>query len=323
MSSAHPIDRLAPFVYRLSRRSRIFAGGWGDEENDRLFAFPITAVDPLPVLDLRWGRKEERPGYRLRRARFISPISPVLPEAARDVGVEWIEPSAGSDRVVVLLPAWNDEGSAARRRLAGLLADDGVSSFLPELPFYGRRRVHPESRPAIATVSDFALLGYGAVAEARGLVAAASEIGRPGVAGFSMGASLAACVSATVTLPVATAAIAGAPGPEPVFLDGRLSTAIDWAALGGRPHAEPRLRTLLGAASVLTMPPLDHHPAAVVLSGSRDGIVEPEWSRSLAAHWTAELRTVHGAGHGTLEWRHRPAMSDAVVAAFRRIADRG
>lgn len=319
MTAAHPIDRLAPLAYRFNRRSTIFGEGWGDEAAFELFGFPITAADPLPELDLAWGRKEEHQGFRVRRAQFTSPAASVLPETARVVTVEWIEPAVGSDRAVVLLPAWNDEGFEVRRRLAELLAAVGVGSVIPDLPLYGRRRRQPDDRPAITTVSDFALLGYGAVSEARGLVRSVAELAHPGVAGFSMGASLAACVSATVARPVATAPIAGAPGPAEVFLDGLMSSAVDWKALGGREEAEPRLRALLDAASVLTMPQLAHHPAAVVLSGSRDGIVRSEWSRRLAAHWDAELRTVEGAGHGTLLWRHRPVMAEAIVDAFARI----
>jgi hypothetical protein len=233
--------------------------------------------------------------------------------------VEWIEPSQGSDRIVVLLPAWNDEHFTARRRFSSALAARGISSLIANIAFYGARRIHPISTPAIRTVGEFALMGYSAVAEARGLVATATSMGRGGVAGYSMGGNLAAHVSATVARPIATAPLAASHGPAPVYLRGALRRAIDWRALGDRDVARSRLEDILTKASVLHLPPMAHHPAAVLVSGARDGFVLPEFSRDLAAHWGAELRTVHGAGHGTLLWRHRPLLIEAIVDSFERL----
>lgn len=319
----HFIDRLAPVGFKLDRRSRVFAGGWGGDDGLGLLERAITAADPLPDLDLRWTRKEEHPGFRVRRATFTSPVAEILPETARVVSVAWIEPPQGSDRTVVLLPAWNDEGSAARRRLALLFAARGIGSFIADIPHYGLRRTHPDSGPAIATVADFATMGYGAVAEGRALLAAASRMGAAGVSGYSMGGNLAAYISATMPRPVATAPLAASHGPAPVYLEGALRRAIDWRALGGRDEAEPRLADALGGASVLNLPALPHHAAAVVVSAGRDGFVLPSFCRSLAAHWGAELRVVDRAGHGTLLWRHKDLLADAVDDSFSRLADRG
>jgi hypothetical protein len=234
-----------------------------------------------------------------------------------------MEPAQGTERTVVLLPAWNDEGFDARRALATRLAGRGVGSFIADIPFYGQRRVRADSRPAIGSVGDFAVMGHGAVAEGRALVGLAAGMGRAGVSGYSMGGNLAAYVSASMPRAIATAPLAASHGPSPVYLQGALRRAIDWAALGGRHHAESRLDQLLGQASVLTLPPLAHHRAAVVVSAARDGFVLPAFSRDLAAHWDAELRTVARVGHGTLLWRHKDLLADAVRDSFDRLEDSG
>jgi pimeloyl-ACP methyl ester carboxylesterase len=317
--STHVIDRLAPVGFLLDRRSKVFADGWGDERQLALFDEGLNASDPLPELDLEWGRKEEHIGFRVRRATFTSPVAAILEPDARVGTVEWIDPPQGSDRIVVLLPAWNDEGFDVRRRLAAMLAGRGVGSYVADIPFYGRRRVRPDSSPAVGSVAEFAAMGHGAVAEGRALVAAAGRIARAGVAGFSMGGNLAAYVSATMPRAVATAPLAASYGPAPVYLEGALRRAIDWKALGGERIARPRLQEFLGRASVLRLPALDHHPAAVIVCGGRDGFVPPDLSRQLAAHWRAELRTVDRAGHGTLLWRHKDVLVDAVHDAFGRV----
>jgi hypothetical protein len=318
----HLIDRLAPIGFALDRRSRVFCEGWGEDEAVRLLEQRITAADPLPEVDIEWGRKKEYRGFRLRRAQFTSPVADLLAETARVVTVEWIDPAQGSDRIVVLLPAWNDEGFDVRRKLAVLLAQRGVGSFIADIPHYGLRRTRGDSEPAIGTVADFATMGYGAVAEGRALLGLATRMGHGGVSGYSMGGNLAAYISAAMARPVATAPLAASHGPAPVYLEGALRKAIDWKALGGRNLAEPRLAEALAGASVLDLPALAHHSSAVLVSAGRDGWVLPEFSRSLAAHWEAELRIVERAGHGSLLWRHKNLLADAVRDSFDRLFPR-
>lgn len=318
----HLIDRLAPVGFRLDRRSRVFVDGWGEDEHLALFEDGLTAADPIPDLEIVWSRKEEHTGYRVRRASLTSPVAEVLPAEAAVMTVEWIEPGAGADRVVVLLPAWNDETFELRRDFARRLSGRGVATLIADIPFYGRRRVHPDTGPAVRTVGDFALMGYGAVAEGRALVGLAGTLGHGGVSGFSMGGNLAAHVSATLPRPVATAPLAASHGPGPVYTEGALRRAIVWQSLGGRETALPRLRRLFDRASILHLPPMAHSSAAVLVAGARDGFVPPDLTRELAAHWEAELRIVHGAGHGILLWRHRSLLVDAVVDSFDRLADR-
>jgi hypothetical protein len=219
----HPLDRMALAAFRLTpRASTVFPEGWGDEKLLALLVSPLT-VDPAP-LDIAWARKEEHPGFRVRRGQFLSPVADLLAEPARIVPVEWIEPAAGSDRVCILLPAWNDHGFDKRRRMAIALSARGVGSVSFDIPFYGARRVVALDHQAIRTVSDFALMGYGAVMEAIALAAHLRDDLVVGLSGYSMGGNLSALASALVSFPVAVAPLAASHSPGPVYLDGILAS---------------------------------------------------------------------------------------------------
>lgn len=321
--SNHLLDRLAALSFRVTpRASTVFPDGWGDESLLSLLTTSAVVLEPEP-LDIAWSRKEEHPGYRVRRGQFLSPVAADLPEPARLVPVEWLEPGAGGGRVCILLPAWNDHGFGKRRRLAVALAERGIASVSFDIPYYGARRVVGVDRQAIRTVADFALMGYGAVHEAVALAAHLRREAVVGFSGYSMGGNLAALASAMVPFPVAIAPLAASHSPGPVYLDGVLRSAIDWAALGGRQEAD-RLRSVLGAASVLTIRPADHHRAAVLVVAERDGFIPDSASQALAAHWPgAEVRVVAGAGHATLLWRHSAELVAAIHDAFDRFDQLG
>lgn len=313
----HPIDAAAGLFYRLGlSRHRVFPDGWGDRFAVAMLEEPTVAAEPVEAADIVWGRKEERPGHRVRRGRFSSPIADHLPPDSASVPVELIEPGTGTDRHVVIMPAWNDHGFVQRRKLAGLLVGAGVGSILFDIPFYGARRVTRAEEQAIRTVGDFALMGLGAVKEALAIMAATS--GQVGVTGFSMGGNLAALVSAVAEAPIATSAVAASHSPGPVYLDGVLSRAIDWEALGGRDQANG-LRAALTSASALRYEPKPHHRHAIIVAAVADGFVPLDATRRLSDHWGAELRLLPG-GHATALWRHRPAMAKAVADSFERMS---
>ena len=321
-SVMHAIDRLAAIAIRVDgRRLGIFPDGWGDRS--LLDATPplIGPDDPIPEIEIVWGRKEENRGYRVRRGSFTSPSSFDLPIETRAVPLEMIEPAAGTNRVVVLMPAWNDHGFETRRKMAHLLVARGVAAAMFDIPFYGARRIVPQPAQAIRTVSDFMLMGTGAIQEARALLAALRADKRVGVSGYSMGGNVAALVSATVPFSVATSVHAASYSPGPVYLDGILSRAIRWEALGGK-EASAELRERLSAVSVLALPVLDHHRAATMVSATRDGFVPPWASEALHRHWPGcELEWIE-AGHATLINRHAEALADAIVRAFDRTETR-
>ena len=314
----HLIDSAAGLLFRLgSRRTRIFPDGWGDEDLAEELLDPVREIEPVTEPDIAWGRKEEHLGFRVVRGQFTSPAADRLPLAARAVPVEWREPSSGSRRTVIMLPAWNDHGFEQRRRIADLLIEHGIGSLMFDVPLYGARRLVAPDQQAIRTVADFALMGSGAVLEARALISLFAQEAVVGVAGFSMGGNLSALVSAQTSLPLATAALAASHSPGPVYLDGVLSHAIHWQALGGRAQSD-RLRTVLTGASALRYEPRQHHRTAIVMAAARDGFVPLSASIDLAQHWDAELRTIPG-GHATALWRHRPTMAATIADSFDRL----
>jgi dienelactone hydrolase len=317
----HPLDRLAALGPRVDRRRlAVFPDGWGDRAGLALLG-RLPAVD-APAVSVRWVSEGRHPGVRVREGWFRSPVASLLPPACGEVPVELTEPAAGTGRLCVLMPAWNDHGWEGRRPLARRLADRGIATLLFDIPFYGARRVVPDGAQAVRTVADFAVMGFAAVAEGRALLAAFAGEWAVGVSGFSMGGNLAALVSATVPFPVATAPLAASHSPGPVYLDGVLRRAVRWDALGGR-RAEPELRRRLGSASVLHCDPLPHHRTAVLVAATGDGFVPPSATQALADHWAgSELRWVE-AGHATLWLRHRDDLADAVAAAFARLEERG
>ncbi len=315
----HFLDAASVLAFQVTRRSSgVFPDGWGDRESLSLLSAVPDPDTPIPTIDPVWGKKEEHRGYRVIRGHMTSPVADFLPEAARVVPLEMVEPGRGGDRLCVLMPAWNDHGFGRRRRLAVALAERGIGSISFDIPLYGGRRTTADPEQAIRTVADFAVMGFGAIHEARSLLAWAARSTRPGVAGFSMGGNLAALASTTVDFEIAVAPLAASHSPGPVYLDGVLRKAIAWERLGGREVADD-VRSVLSSVSVLDRPVLPHHRSAVLLAGTKDGFVPPATTIALAQHWPgSDLIWVEGAGHAVLHLRHRDAMVDAIVRSFDR-----
>ncbi len=317
----HLLDRAAIIGFHLSRKgTTVFPDGWGDETS--LALLPTAGFShSISEMDIVWGRKEEHRGYRVRRGQATSPAADLLPPASRVVPLELVDPGVGSEQTCLLMPAWNEHGFERRRRLAAHLAARGIGSISFDIPFYGARRVTSADTQPIRTVADFALMGWGAVVEGLSLIATLSRERRVGVAGFSMGGNLAALIAALSPTRVAMAGMAASHSPGPVYLDGVLRHAIAWSSLGGEDTGEERLRRVLGSASVLSVAPLPHLAAAVLVIGERDGFVPRSASEALASHWPgSDLRVVRGAGHATLLWRHSIRLVEAAADSFDRLA---
>lgn len=294
-------------------RLRFFTDGWGDPAAlDHLTGLRhLSQPEPL-VPDYRPARRDG--DLILRSGTFPSPVEG-LPPASRTGHVLEVMPEAGTDRVCVLMPAWNDHGYRSRLSLARPLARRGIGSIILENPYYGDRRPSPDGQP-IRTVADFALMGLGAVTEARGLLA--GREGRAGVAGFSMGGNLAALVAATMPGPLAVAALAASHSPGPVYLDGVLRGGIAWEALSGVPDPEDRLRSLLSSVSALDLPAPPHTARAVLVAAAGDAFVSVEATRALHRHWPGSVLWEVPGGHATLWYLGRKRLVEAVVAAFAR-----
>ncbi|GMQ93549.1 MAG: hypothetical protein BMS9Abin12_1028 [Acidimicrobiia bacterium] len=313
----HPIDRAAGFA--LSRgpaRLRFFSQGWGDRE--LLDPAPIqeSAPQALPIV---WLSSDVEPdGCSIRHGTFTSP-SNLLPLRSQQGSVISISPPKETNRVVLLMPAWNEHDPRVRVVMAGHLARKGIRSIILENPYYGSRHPNPEHGQAIRTVSDFMVMGAAAVNEARGILTWFDEEGWDiGVSGYSMGGNTAALVAATMPVPLATAPLAASHSPGPVFLDGVLRGGIAWNALGGRTQ-ERRLRSTLGAISVLNVEPAPHTTYAIVVRASQDGYVPASAVHALSDHWPgSELRVVRG-GHATAVWYRKDQLTDAIVDSFDRL----
>jgi alpha-beta hydrolase superfamily lysophospholipase len=311
----HPIDFGAGVAVRfLPKSKRVFADGWGDL--GLLELLEITDVGPPPEIYVEWERSWHEHGVAVRHGRFGSPVA-ALPLAADDAFVLEVRPLGHVARMCVLLPAWNDEGFRTRRKIAEGLCRRGIGALMLEAPLYGTRRLAHGGSP-IRTVADFALMTRSVVQEGRSLVAWLRRQGMaPGVAGFSMGGSLAATVGATMPYPIALAPLAAAHAPNSVFVAGVLRSSVAWEALG--PSGAIRLFDELSRPSVLRIDPGPATTTAVLVGATRDGFVPAEATEAIHSHWPgADMRWID-AGHATLLWRHLKALVAAIGDAFDRV----
>ncbi len=301
-----------------------FHGGWGDRGLIEEFIELSRHKPPDNDIDVRWTLHAGG-ALRVADGEFLSP-GPHLPEECRAAHLRLVAPAQRADRVVVLMSAWNDHGYRTRSRLANRLARHGVASAMLENPFFGVRRPGRDGHP-VATVADFFVMGYAAAREGIALAAHLARSGGPGLAaerrigvsGFSMGGNIAAFVSTMAPLPVATAPLAASHSPQPVFLDGAMRAAIDWAALANGDDPEARLGRYLGGLSVLHYPPPPHVRHAVLVAGRNDAYVPPEAVTTLHDHWPgSELRWTR-EGHATLRFLRLPTLVQAILDSFDRL----
>jgi dienelactone hydrolase len=312
----HPIDLGAAAVLRFGPdHLRFFSDGWGDEEGLTPPDPGQFRYDPLPITWLTHGAAH---GHRVSHGTFTSPVDG-LPPRARQGSVVRVLPSDTPERMVVLMPAWNEHEPRVRVALASRLADGGIGSIILESAYFGSRHPHPEAGHPITTVSDFMVMGRSAVLEAGGILAwLRNDHHDVGVAGYSMGANTAALVAATVPFPVAVAALAASHSPAPVFLDGVLRNGISWEALGGEGMAD-RLRHVLSGVSVLRIAPAPHLSSAVIIGARSDAYIPRVATQQLADHWVGSQLRWEPGGHATLVWFRKNRLASAVIDAFERV----
>jgi len=300
---------------------RVFRDGWGDIDVLDWYSSVVGSVPPeIPEIDLVQDSPSCSDGLTISDLRFESPALH-LPEASQPARARLITPEPEPQRICLLMAAWNEHGYAARTKLARLLAAGGIATVTLENPLYGDRRINPDDDLPIGSVSDFAIMGRAAVVEGRALLAHFHEQGRhTGVGGFSMGGNIAAFIGATVAFPTAIAAVAASHSPAPPFLQGAISRAVNFEALGGDDHqTRRRLQDFLLSASVLNHDPAEHTRAAVLLAGTIDGFVPTSAVQALHRHWPgSSLEWVH-AGHATLLWGNKDRMAAATLEAFDRV----
>lgn len=248
ITGAHPLD---VGVAWLSRRSKLFSRGWGDESLLADLSQNLSYADAPPAICVQWKPAGKRHGMARRDGTFVSPLA-TLPKETRIVHVR--ECSAVANKAAcVMLAASRDEGYAARERVFGSLVARGIDLYLLENPFYGRRRT--AAGPSVATFCDQALMTLGMVWEARALLEfLRNRYARLAVAGYSMGGHMAAITAAVSPFPLACGALATGASAAPIYTRGLLSWSIDLDALAGKPDlraaARERLQHLIEASDI-------------------------------------------------------------------------
>lgn len=313
----HLIDAAAGRMLAMSPpRARFFSRGWGNPS--RLEASRMQDL-VRHLIKVRWlTSTEHTSGATLDHGAFLNTTSGLPPRSEMGSLIS-VTPAEPTQRVVVLMAAWNEHNPKARLGMADLLAQKGIRSIVLEHPYYGTRRPSPDRSQPIRTVADFMTMGQAAVSEACGILLSLQADGWSiGVAGYSMGGNTAALVSALLTVPVATAPLCASHSPGPVFLDGVLHEGIAWDALGGRSQEE-RLRSTFDAISVLAIDPAPHSKHAVIVRASHDGYIPSEAVAALADHWPGSVLREVNAGHATAMWYHKDELTNAIVESFDRL----
>jgi dienelactone hydrolase len=318
----HWLDRLsASALGRTPPHRRVFRDGWGDRDLIDAYLGRVATFPPLEI-PLVSEHPPRLNGEMVVTEFDFESTAEDLPERSRTARARLIAAAPEAEQVVLLMSAWNDHDYRSRTRIAMLLLAHGIASVMLENPYYGERRPSPGDEQPIATVADFGMMGRAAVLDGRALAGYFHRRGAAvGVSGFSMGGNLAAFVAAGLPFPVAAAPLAGAHSPAPVFLDGILRSSIAWDALGGEdPDVERALWDYLSAATVLDHPPRPHLRNAVLLAATKDGYVPTSAVQAVHRHWPGSTLEWINAGHGSLAWRHRSRMAEAIVRSFDRMA---
>ena len=313
----HPVDVVVAW---LSRRSKLFSRGWGDEAVLAEFsarARYLAAPDPVKI---EWGAPRKHGSEVRREGTFPSPLT-ALPDAVKTVHVRaWKR--EGNRAGCVMLAASRDEGYWIRERVFGQLTGRGIDLYLIENPYYGLRR---DGRgPSDITVSDHGLMALAMVLEARALLERLNaKYQKLAVAGYSMGGHMAAITAAVTPLPVACAALATGASASAIYIRGLLSWSVDFETLGGgeagSTAARERLRTLFETADVTRYRPPLRVDAAVVSGCTRDGYVLQSETERLHRHWKGcTLRWIE-AGHFSALLTQRKALCDCVEEAVGRL----
>lgn len=314
---SHWLDHL---VALASGRARVYRAGWGDASLLASLATPARFEEDPPAIRITWRSFEVQRSLRIRDGSFPAPVAE-LPAPARTALVRHLAPAAPAPRprpVYVVLASSGEEGFAMRERLwRPLVAEGEIEVVLLENAMYGARRPEGQRGADVRTVSDQLLMNVSMVEEARALLDWLAREGhdRTGIAGYSMGGSMAALVAAVTPRPIAAAVFAAGRSGVPVFTEGLLSRGIDHAALGA--SARARLGEIFGVAD------LDRHPtprrpeAAVLVGARRDGYVRAAEVTALHHAWPgSELRWLDTGHAGGLLFRGdelRRAARDAMA----------
>ena len=316
-AKTHPVDVAVAW---LSRRSKQFSRGWGDETVLVEFSNRARYLAAPAAVKVAWHATRKRGIDVCRDGTFPSPLT-ALPDAVKTVHLRGLT-REGNKTACVMLAASRDEGYWIRERVFGPLTGRGIDLYLVENPFYGLRR---DGRgPSDITVSDHGLMALAMVLEGRALLDHLQDrYPKLAVAGYSMGGHMAALTAAVTPLPVACVALATGASASAIYTCGLLSWSVDFDALGGgatgRDAARERLRKLFDTADVSGYRPPLRVDAAVVSGCTRDGYVLQSETERLGRHWKGCTLRWIDAGHFSALLTQRRALCDCVAEAVRKL----
>jgi hypothetical protein len=282
----------------MSRGSKLFSRGWGEESLLGELSTRVSYSDPPAPISVEWHSMRKRGRIVRRDGTFASPLG-LLPKETRTVHLRaWLHD--GNHAACVILAASRDEGYQPREHVFGPLIARGLDLYFLVNPFYGRRRV--SGGPSFITVSDHGLMALGMVLEARALLENLNErYPKLVVAGYSMGGHMAAITAAVTPSSVACAALATGASASSIYTRGLLSWSVDLDALGGGAHlraaARERLQQLFSVADITRYPPPVRADAAVIAGCTRDGYVPSSETKCLHQHWRGSRLRWISAGH--------------------------
>jgi hypothetical protein len=320
IAAAHPLDLV---IALMSRWSKLFSHGWGEEWLLTELTERVSYADSPASISITWSPRGERHGVVRRDGAFASPLA-LLPREASTAHVRaWTR--KGNGAAVVILAASRDEGYQVREQVFGPLVRRGIDLHFMENPFYGLRRTR--GGPSLITVSDHGLMVLGMVWEARALLEHLRErYDKIAVAGYSMGGHMAAITAAVSPFPLACAAMAAAASGTSIYTRGLLSWSVDYAALGSalggatqRAAARERLQRLFTVANVDCFPPPMRPDATVIAGCKRDGYVMRSETLRLHRHWPGSSLRWISAGHFSALVSSRRALCDCVADAVERL----
>ena len=310
---AHPLDLL---VAGMSRRSKMFSRGWGEEALLTQLSTHVAYSDPPSPISVEWRRARKRGRIVRQDGTFTSPLD-LLPKETRTVHVRaWLRES--NRAACVVLAASRDEGYRPREHVFGPLIARGLDLYFLVSPFYGRRRL--AGGPSLITVSDHGLMALGMVLEARALLENLSErYPKLVVAGYSMGGHMAAITAAVCPFSVACAALATGASASSIYTNGLLSWSVDLDALGGganlRAATRQRLEQLFNVADLTRYPQPIRVDAAVIAGCTRDGYVASSETERLHRHWQGSTLRWIPAGHFSALVTSAPTLRECVADA--------
>ena len=305
--------------------TKMFSGGFGKQELLSMIDGPPLYRPQAAMVAPAFEDARTVRGVLVRDGTFPSPVD-LLPEESRTAHVRWLTADSSGPRrgSIVVLAGSRDAGYRQRTGVFGPLVQQGIDLYLLENPYYGLRRPAKQQGENLATAAEQALLIWGMVEEARGLLGWLwrQRRGAVCVAGYSMGGFVAGAVGSLVDHPVGVAALAAGVSPAPVYTRGLLSRQVDWDALGreagGATQARERLHTFFAQGSAARLPLPRTPQAAVILGCTRDGYVPAEETLGLAARYPgARVRWVN-AGHVSAIFTERAALRAAASEALER-----